>query len=77
MTLEFSFWTSFRTKVKKPNLPYILPVAGERIIGFIPQKYSRYVRFKQPRPEFEVESLYTFSTTIIIALQVSLNAVII
>ena len=33
---EFSFsLTSCRTKVEKPSLPYYLPIAGGRIIGFI------------------------------------------
>ena len=33
---EFSFWTSCLTKAEEPSLPYYLPIAGERIIGFIP-----------------------------------------
>ena len=34
---EFSFsLTSYLTKVKEPNLPYYSPIAGGRIIGFIP-----------------------------------------
>ena len=34
---EFSFsWTSFLTKAEEPSLPYYLPIAGGRIIGFIP-----------------------------------------
>ena len=34
---EFSFfWTGCRTKVKEHSLPYYLPIAGGRIIGFIP-----------------------------------------
>ena len=34
---EFSFsWTSCLTKAEEPSLPYYLPVAGGRIIGFIP-----------------------------------------
>ena len=32
---EFSFWTSCLTKAEEPCLPY-LPIAGGRIIGFIP-----------------------------------------
>ena len=34
---EFSFsLTSCLTKAEESNLPYYLPIAGERIIGFIP-----------------------------------------
>ena len=34
---EFSFSkTSRLTKAKEPSLPYYLPIAGGRIIGFIP-----------------------------------------
>ena len=34
---EFSFsLTSFPTKAEEPSLPYNLPIAGGRIIGFIP-----------------------------------------
>ena len=33
---EFSFWTGCLTKIKGPNLLYYLPIAGERIIAFIP-----------------------------------------
>ena len=34
---EFSFsWTSCLTKAEVPNLSYYLPIAGGRIIGFIP-----------------------------------------
>ena len=34
---EFSFsWTSCLTKAEEPSLPYYLPIAGGRIIGFIP-----------------------------------------
>ena len=34
---EFSFsYTSYLTKAEEPSLPYYLPIAGERIIGFIP-----------------------------------------
>ena len=34
---EFSFsWTSCFTKAEEPSLPYHLPIAGGRIIGFIP-----------------------------------------
>ena len=34
---QFSFsWTSCLTKAEEPSLSYYLPVAGGRIIGFIP-----------------------------------------
>ena len=34
---EFSFsYTSCLTKAEEPSLPYLLPIAGGRIIGFIP-----------------------------------------
>ena len=34
---EFSFsYTKFLTKAEEPSLPYYLPIAGGRIIGFIP-----------------------------------------
>ena len=34
---EFSFsWTSCFTKAEEPSLSYYLPIAGGRIIGFIP-----------------------------------------
>ena len=37
MNLEFSFsQTSCFTKAEEPSLPYYLPIAGGRIIGFIP-----------------------------------------
>ena len=37
MNSEFSFsWTSCLTKAEEPSLPYYLPIAGGRIIGFIP-----------------------------------------
>ena len=37
LNLEFSFSrTSFLTKAKGPSLLYYLPIAGGRIIGFIP-----------------------------------------
>ena len=32
---EFSFYTSCLTKAEEPSLPYYLPIAGGRIIGFI------------------------------------------
>ena len=32
---EFSFLIGCLTKAKEPNLSYYLPIAGERIIGFI------------------------------------------
>ena len=36
LNLEFSFsLTSCLTKAEEPSLPYYLPIAGERIIGFI------------------------------------------
>ena len=34
---EFSFsYTSYLTKAEEPSLSYYLPIAGGRIIGFIP-----------------------------------------
>ena len=33
---EFSFLTSCLTKAEEPSLPYYLPIAGGRIIGFKP-----------------------------------------
>ena len=37
MNSEFSFsLTSCLTKAEEPSLPYYLPIAGERIIGFTP-----------------------------------------
>ena len=37
MNSEFSFsYTSCLTKAEEPSLPYYLPIAGGRIIGFIP-----------------------------------------
>ena len=37
MNSEFSFcWTSCLTKAEETSLPYYLPIAGGRIIGFIP-----------------------------------------
>ena len=37
LNTEFSFsWTSCLTKAEEPSLPYYLPIAGGRIIGFIP-----------------------------------------
>ena len=33
---EFSFSTSCLAKAEEPSLPYYLPIAGGRIIGFIP-----------------------------------------
>ena len=37
LNLEFSFsYTSHLTKAEEPSLPHYLPIAGGRIIGFIP-----------------------------------------
>ena len=37
LSSEFSFSeTGCRTKTEEPNLSYYLPIAGRRIIGFIP-----------------------------------------
>ena len=37
LSSEFSFSkTSCLTKAEEPSLPYYLPIAGGRIIGFIP-----------------------------------------
>ena len=37
LNTEFSFFsTSCHTKVKEPSLSYYLPIAGRRIVGFIP-----------------------------------------
>ena len=33
---EFSFSTNCFTKAEEPSLPYYLPLAGGRILGFIP-----------------------------------------
>ena len=45
---EFSFsYTSCLTKAEEPSLPYYLPIAGGRIIGFIP--FPKYVKCNQSR----------------------------
>ena len=36
LNLEFSFLTSCLTKTEEPSLSNYLPIAGGRIIGFIP-----------------------------------------
>ena len=61
---EFSFsLTSCLTKAEEPSLSYYLPIAGGRIIGFIP--FPRvYVKCNQFRPGFELVSPCPFPTTI-------------
>ena len=63
---EFSFsQTSCHTKAKEPSLPYYLPIAGGRIIGFIP--FPRVlVLCNQSRPGFELVSPCPFPMTITI-----------
>ena len=56
-----------RPVAEEPSLPYCLPIAGGRIIEFIPfQGYLCYVKGNQSRPGFELMSPYPFPTTITI-----------
>ena len=63
---EFSFsLTSCLTKAEERSLTYYLPIAGGRIIGFIPFP-SVLVKCSQPRSVFELVSPSPFPTTITI-----------
>ena len=64
MNSEFSFsQTSCLTKAEEPSLPYYLPIAGWRIIGFIP--FPRcYVKCNQSGPGFELLSPCPYPATI-------------
>ena len=72
---EFSFsLTSCLTKAEEPSLSYYLPIAGGRIIGFIP--FSRVLvlcECNQSRPGFELVSPCPFPTTITITPQAPLS----
>ena len=54
---EFSFLTNCLTKDEEPSLPYYLPIAGGRIIGFIP--FPRVL--VQSRPGFETRVTVSIS----------------
>ena len=57
LSSEFSFSKAgCLTKTKEISLPYYLPIAGGRIIGFIPLQ-GVLVLCNQPRPGFELVSL--------------------
>ena len=52
---EFSFLREIvLPRLKTPSLSYYLPIAGERMVGFIPfpKGYECYVKYKQPRIRF-------------------------
>ena len=52
---EFSFsYTSCLTKAEEPSLPYYLPIAGGRQIGFIPFTRVLVLCEMQSRPGFEL-----------------------
>ena len=63
---EFSFFkTGYHTKVKESNLPYYLPIAGRRTIGFVPfQKIL--AQYEMLRPGFELFSPCQFPTILTI-----------
>ena len=58
---EFSFSESgYHTKIKEPNLPYYLPIAGGRIVGFIP--FLRVLALREkPTASFRIWTLFTMS----------------
>ena len=64
---EFSFsYTSCLTKAEEQSLPYYLPIAGGRIIGFIPLPRVSVLFEMQSRPGFELVPQCPFPTTITI-----------
>ena len=64
---EFSFsLTCCSTKAEEPSLPYNLPIAGGRIIGFIPFPRVLVLCEMQSPPGFELMSPCPFPTTITI-----------
>ena len=68
MNSQFSFsWTSCLTKAEEPSLSYYLPIAGGRIIGFIPFPRALVLcEMQSSRPGFELESPCPFPRTITI-----------
>ena len=65
---EYSFSsTSCLTKAEEPSLPYYLPIAGGRIIGFIPfPRVLVLCEMQSVSSRFELVSLCPFPTTITI-----------
>ena len=71
LNLDFFFsWTGSHTKVKEPSLLDYLPIAGERIIGFIPfPRVLALWEMQTASPGFELEYIsynnnhYTMSAT--------------
>ena len=64
---EFSFsYTSCLAKAEEPCLPYYLPIAGGRIIGYIPFPRVLVLCEMQSSPGFELVSPCPFPTTITI-----------
>ena len=63
---EFSFSeTDYHAQVKEPSPPDYLPIAGGGMVGFISfQRYLLFVKCKQHCPEFELDSLCLFPTTV-------------
>ena len=61
----FSFpLTSYHTKIKEPSLSYYLPIAGWRIVGFMPfPRVLILYEMKSTSPGFEIVSQFSFSTT--------------
>ena len=59
--------TGYHTKVKAASLPYYLPIAGGKIMGFMPfPRLLVYVKCNQSRPGFELVSSIPFFTMITI-----------
>ena len=57
LNLEFSFSkTSCLSKAKEPSLPYYLPIAGERIIGFISS--SVVCQTREPSRNLELRTFW-------------------
>ena len=60
MTRKIVWLVSYLTKAKGPCLPYYLPIAEERINGFMPFSRALVQSEMQPHPEFELGSLVPF-----------------
>ena len=67
LNLKFSFYTSCLTKAEEPSLPYYSPIAGGRIIGFIPfPRVLVLCEIQSTSSRMELESQCSFTTTITI-----------
>ena len=69
---ELSFSITCHTKVEEPSLPYYLPIAGGRTVGFIPFPRILVLCEMQSYPGFELVSLCPFPTIVSITPQMPL-----